>query len=96
MRRALKVAALLAGLGACTTIAPYETIPLRPAGDSRPRVGICFGGWHSSPEEVLAAAQEVCAPGTTAVREDTDYGLASLQVCPTLLPGRATFICAKK
>ena len=96
MRRTLVVAAVLAGLGGCTTLAPYETIPLLPGGDSRPRVGICFGGWHSSPEEVSAAAQDACGPGTTAKREDTDYGLAALQVCPALLPGRATFVCTKK
>ena len=95
----MTLAILLAALGGCTLLDPYETIPLQPppdAHDTRPRVGICFDGLRSSPDEVRAAAQAACDPGTTAVPEDIDYGLVTLQVCPSLLPGRATFICERQ
>jgi hypothetical protein len=97
---AIGLAALgVASLGGCTLLDPFETVPLRPppgAHDTRPRVGICYDALRSTPEELLAAAQDSCGKNMTPVRDDTDYGLAVLDVCPMLLPGRATFICQPK
>ena len=86
----------VASLGGCTLLDPFETVPLRPpagAHDTRPRVGICYDGLKSTPEQLLAAARDSCGKDMTPVRDDTDYGLAAMDVCPVLLPGRATFIC---
>jgi len=101
MRRARAIVIGLAALGAvslggCTLLDPYETIPLRPppaSHDTRARVGICYDALASKPEQLLAAAQDSCGKNMTPVREDTDYGIKALDVCPVLLPGRATFIC---
>jgi len=101
VRRALAIVIGLGSLGmvalaGCTLLDPYETVPLRPppqAHDVRPRVGICYDTLRSTPEQLLAAAQDSCGKKMTPVREDTDYGIAALDVCPVLLPGRATFIC---
>ncbi|HEY1796526.1 MAG TPA: hypothetical protein VGG57_10440 [Stellaceae bacterium] len=103
MRRALAIAIAigvgslgLAALGGCTLLDPFETVPLKPppgAHDTRMRVGICYDTLKSSPEQLLVAAQDQCGKNMTPVREDTDYGLKTLDVCPMLLPGRATFIC---
>jgi hypothetical protein len=86
----------VASLGGCTLLDPYETVPLKPppeAHDTRPRVGICYDTFANKPEQILAAAQDSCGKNMTPVREDSDYGLRALDVCPMLLPGRATFIC---
>jgi hypothetical protein len=86
----------MTSLGGCTLLDPFETIPLRPppeAHDTRLRVGICYDAWRSKPEQLLAAAQDSCGKNMTPVREGTDYGLKAFDVCPILLPGRATFIC---
>lgn len=96
MRRALAIVIALTLLGGCTALDPYETIPLRPppaVHDARPRVGICYDSLRSKPEQILAAAQDSCGKNMTPVREDTDYGIETLDVCPMLLPGRATFVC---
>lgn len=83
------------GLAGCASLfAPFETLPMpAPAGDPRQRVGICFDGLASTPDEVRGAAQEACAPNTVAERVDTDY---QIQYCPVLLPGRATFVCVPR
>jgi hypothetical protein len=86
----------VASLGGCTLLDPYETIPLKPppgSADKRMRVGVCYDELANKPEQILAAAQDSCGKNATAVREDTDYGIRTLDVCPMLLPGRATFIC---
>jgi hypothetical protein len=86
----------LGALGGCSALDPYETIPLKQpseAKDPRPRVGLCFDKFRSTPEKLLAAAQETCGKGMSAIPDGTDYGLGALQLCPVLLPGRATFIC---
>jgi hypothetical protein len=86
----------LATLGGCTLLNPYETIPLKPppqAHDTRPRVGVCYDALSVKPDQLLAAAQDACGKNMTPVREDTDYGIETLNVCPMLLPGRATFLC---
>jgi hypothetical protein len=104
VRRVLAIAARIAAfgvasLGGCTLLDPFETVPLKPpagAHDTRPRVGICYDGLKSTPEQLVAAAQDSCGKTMTPVREDTDYGIAAMDVCPMLLPGRATFICQPK
>ena len=86
----------LGALGGCAVLDPYETVPVKPplgSGDTRPRVGLCFDKFRSSPEKLLAAAAETCGKGMSAVPEDTNYGLDAMDFCPVLLPGRATFIC---
>jgi hypothetical protein len=86
----------LAALAGCTLLDPYETIPLQPppeSHDGRMRVGICYDVLANKSEQILAAAQDSCGKNATPVREDTDYGVPTLDVCPVLLPGRATFIC---
>jgi hypothetical protein len=96
VRRALAIVIGVVSLGGCTLLDPYETVPLKPppeAHDTRPRVGICYDGLSIKPEQLLAAAQDSCGKDMTPVREDTDYGIRTLDVCPALLPGRATFIC---
>lgn len=96
MRRALAIVIALGGLAGCTLLDPYETVPLRPppqAHDTRPRVGICYDALRSKPDDLLAAARDACGKNMTPVREDTDYGIHALDVCPMLLPGRATFLC---
>lgn len=98
MRRVVVLALGVAALAGCTLLDPYETIPLRPpaeAHDPRPRVGICYDALANKPEQLLAAAQDACGKDATPVRDDTDYGLSAMDVCPVLLPGRATFICQK-
>lgn len=98
MRRALAIVIALAVAG-CTTLDPYETLPLKPppsANEKRERVGICFGGWINDPEKVRKAAEDACGPNMSVEREDTDLGLKSLDLCPALLPRRATFICVPK
>lgn len=99
-RQAAAAALMLAAsgmLGGCSTLAPYETVPLPPkpkATDAAiPRVGICYDFLASSAAKVAAAGQDACGPGTAAKRIDTDY---SLMNCPLLLPGRATFACTPK
>jgi hypothetical protein len=83
----------LAALCGCSTLDPYETIPLKQTPDTRPHVGLCFDKFRSTPEKLLAAAQESCGKGMSAVPDGTDYGIETLDVCPVLLPGRATFSC---
>ena len=101
MTRARAIVIGLAALGAasvagCSLLDPYETIPLKPppgGHDNRPRVGVCYDAFAAKPEQLLAVAQESCGKNMTPVREGTDYGIETMQVCPVLLPGRATFIC---
>jgi hypothetical protein len=88
---AFAAAGVLAG---CGELNPYETVPEKPPpGDPKTRVGICYDGLASSRQEVEAAAQTACGPGTYPEREGTDYELES---CGLLLPARATFICRPK
>ena len=90
-RLLLIVAATAAIAGCSSALQPYETVPMAaPPGDARQRVGVCFDGLASTPDEVRAVAQASCAPHTVAERVDTDY---EIQYCPLLLPGRATFAC---
>ncbi len=99
MRRPLLLAILAViggGLIACTALDPYETVPVPPppgVTDAGPRIGICYDSMISSPPRIQAAAQAACAAGTIAVAADTEY---QLDLCPLLLPARATFVCTPK
>ena len=98
MRAAVRPAILaaLAALAGCSQFEPYPTYTQQPGEgvtDKGSRVAICYDGLVSSASDVRQAAQEECAPDTSATRVDTDY---FLQYCPMLLPGRATFVCTPK
>lgn len=96
MKRPLAIVIGLVSLAGCTLLDPFETVPLKPppgAHDTRLRVGVCYDAMANKPEQLLAAARDACGKNMTPVREDTDYGIAAMDVCPMLLPGRATFIC---
>jgi hypothetical protein len=93
-RRLLLAVAMTIGVAGCGSLfEPYETLPLPQAGDQRQRVGVCFDGLASTPDQVRAAAQDACAANTVAERVDTDY---NIQYCPLLLPGRATYACVPR
>jgi len=95
MRIGIGPAALaLAGTLLGCTMQPYATLPA-PAqpGDAGTRVAICYNGVKTPEPAVLNAAQGECPAATTAQRAETDY---SMQVCPVLLPARATFICVPR
>ena len=87
---------LLAALAGCSTLEPYETYPraARPGEDAAlTRVAICYDTFVSSLDQVQAAAQQECAADTVATYSSTDW---YLQLCPLLLPARATYICTPK
>jgi hypothetical protein len=48
---------------------------------------------HSTPTQVQAEAQRECAADTVPEPVDTDW---HMQMCPLLLPARATFVCVPK
>ncbi len=88
---AIPVVAVMS-LTACSGLDPYPTYPaVALAGeDPAPRVAICYNAIVSNLDQVQAAAQQECAPNTQATLFQTER---SLQYCPLLLPGRATFLC---
>ena len=89
--RALAVAAALAG---CSAFEPYPTVPApAPPADPGTRVAICFNELHTPAAAVRDAAQRECPPNTAAELRETDH---YMQVCPVLLPGRATFVCVPR
>ena len=93
--RSLLVTAAVA-LAGCSALAPYPTYPAAAGPgetDAGPRVAICYDALVSTLDEVQTAAQQECAPNTTATYTETDW---YLQYCPLLLPARVTFVCAPK
>jgi hypothetical protein len=97
MRRLLLalLAFAVATLAGCSAFNPYATVA-RPSEAGQPagaRVGICYNTLTSSLAALQKAAQQECAAGTTAEPVDTDW---HMQVCPLLLPARATFVCVAK
>ena len=84
--------ALLAGCGALN---PYPTVGrgARPDQPTGQRVGICYNTLRSTLPDVQADAQRECAADTTARPVETDW---YLDMCPMLLPARATFVCVAK
>ena len=95
MRRAAVLLGLIApALFGCGAINPYPTAPAgreaKAPADAGPRVAICYNTLRSTLEQVRVAAQAECAANTTATPVETDW---YLQVCPLLLPARATFVC---
>jgi len=86
---AFAVAAAL--IGCSSTFAPYATIASNPQpGDAGPRVAICYNTMHTPLATVHDQAQRECPTNTVAEPADTDF---YMQVCPLLLPLRASFIC---
>jgi hypothetical protein len=84
-----------AALGGCGAFDPYATLartaePGQPTGQ---RVGICYNSFRSTLAQVQAEAQRECAAKTLAEPVDTDW---HMQMCPLLLPARATFVCTAK
>ncbi len=94
--RAFVLLLAAAAVADCSALEPYPTYP-RPArageADAGPRVAICYDTLVSSLDEVEKAAQQECAPETTAAYFATDW---YLDYCPLLLPARATFVCTPK
>ena len=64
------------------------TDPLQPV--IHDNVAICYDGTAHSLPTVQKAAQDKCGPGTLANLRDIDR---KLDLCPLLLPTRATFVC---
>jgi hypothetical protein len=88
-----RIAAALALVG-CSALEPYPTYPADPGpgeADAGPRVAICYDTLVSTLDQVQAAAQQECAPSTSATPVGTDW---YMQYCPLLLPARATFTCS--
>jgi hypothetical protein len=85
--------AVAIALTACSGLEPYPTFPAsaRPGEtDAGPRVAVCYDTLVSTLDQVKSAAQQECAPNTTAAPVGTDW---YMQYCPLLLPARATFVC---
>jgi hypothetical protein len=84
--------AVVCGCGACS---PYATVPrgAEPGQPTGQRVGICYNTFHSTLAQVQAEARRECPPDTAAQPVDTDW---HMQMCPLLLPARATFVCVAK
>jgi hypothetical protein len=93
-RAAIAFILIASSLLGCSAISPYPTAPAaheaKAPADAGPRVAICYNTLRSTLEQVRASAQAECAPNTTATPVDTDW---YMQVCPLLLPTRATFVC---
>jgi hypothetical protein len=82
-------------LGGCSALDPYATVariahPGQPTGQ---RVGICYNTLRTPLPQVQAEAQRECAADTTAQQVETDW---YLDMCPLLVPARATFVCVAK
>ena len=82
-------------LGGCGALTPYATVgrlaqPGQPTGQ---RVGICYNTFRTTLPEVHAEAQRECAADATAQPVDSDW---YMDMCPLLLPARATFVCVAK
>jgi hypothetical protein len=97
MRRRPVLLLLIAAavLGGCGALDPYAMVgriahPGQPTGQ---RVGICYNTFSSTLPQVQAEAQRECAADTTAQPVETDW---YLDMCPLLLPARATFVCVAK
>jgi hypothetical protein len=59
--------------------------------DPRPRaVALCYGSWLNSPEEVMAAAQELCPNNGRLERVHEDF---LWNTCALFQPVRASFVC---
>ena len=93
--RAAGLLIALAAVGGCGAVDPYATLARapQPGQPSGQRVGICYNGLRSSTAQVQAEAQRECAADTLAQPVDTDW---YMQMCPLLLPARATFVCTAK
>jgi hypothetical protein len=100
MRQGIAAAlALVAAVGIadCSALDPFATAPkaAKPALPGHPapppRVAICYNGLATSAAEARTEAQQQCAKGTVAEPVASDR---YLQLCPVLLPTRATFACA--
>lgn len=84
-------------LSGCSILDPFPTLPVPlSAGQTPPtgqRVAICYNTVTTSLPEVERLGQQECPANTVAELTDTDY---HVQVCPLLIPGRATFLCRPK
>jgi len=77
----------------CSALTPFATPPLAASpgvADAGPRVAVCYNALKTAPQTLQELAQAQCAGKAVAERVDTDYRLDD---CPTLTPGRATFVC---
>jgi len=94
-RRAATLLLLAAILGGCGAVDPYATLARapQPGQPSGQRVGVCYNGLRSSAAQVQVEAQRECAADTLAQPVDTDW---YMEICPLLLPTRATFVCTAK
>jgi hypothetical protein len=82
-------------LAACNLLDPFPTTARdaqtgQPAGE---RVGVCYNTMTTTLAEVRDQAQRECPGNAVAEPVDTDW---YLQICPLLLPSRASFVCVAK
>jgi len=94
-RPAVPLLIAMAVLGGCGAFSPYATLPrtAEPGQPAGQRVGICYNTFHSTLDQVQAEAQRECPSDTAAQPVDIDW---HMQMCPLLLPARATFVCVAK
>ena len=96
--RAHRILVPLLGAAAvgCTQLQPFAAVPApKPKGavEAGTRVAICYNPMWDSTAKVREAAQAECDANATPSKIDTDY---LLDLCPTLMPAHATFVCAPK
>ena len=72
--------------------APPLPGPLGPFDyDPRPRaIALCYGSWLNNPEEVMAAAQELCPNEGRLERVHEDF---FWNTCALFQPVRVSFVC---
>ena len=93
-RHAALITLVPALLSCSGSLPPFETVPPAPrAGEdaNATRVAVCYNTLTTSAEDVLAIASRSCGVGAKPRAVEHDY---SLDNCPLLQPGRATFVCS--
>jgi hypothetical protein len=79
-------------LGACSLVAPFESMPRYPdigVVEAGPRVAVCYNAMFATPDVVRHIAEEACGTGSEPRPVEQDMRLS----CPLLTPIRATFVC---
>lgn len=95
MRVARRAAPLVLALGllSCGSLPPFETVPPPlPKGEKETatRVAVCYNMLTATADQVMAIARQSCGTEAKPRPIGHDY---SLNNCPVLQPGRATFAC---
>lgn len=85
--------ALLFTVGGCSQLAPTDAAPAPGGLPTATQVGVCYTSAASTPAQVRALAADQCPVGTTPRLVAQGW---NLDVCPILIPVRATFDCAAR